>query len=641
MIRYYFSTLTGDGTRRNSYRPKYATYGSYRWGVFDLKPDRKDASGYCISCADTVNPITGDAEVKLIASDIISIVSNRTAIQTALGISLTANKNLPDMILEIISKLGLKLEPHSDGKTRLFLGGQIYGDPPPAVGKGSIHDTFNRSNSEDLGTSSEGGWAWVEKTGDFHIASAKAAAQSGADCYAYADTATPSSANQYAQANVWVSGGGDAAWLCVQGATSAFTCFVGGTNQGDGCWMLKSVSGGSYGDIDYNPSGWATPNGALLYLEINGTSLTLKQAGVTKVGPATVTAKATVHAGIASWDGGTAQFQNFEAGNLGGATVYYQNVGGALTSASTLNRLTARRTGGEITSSSSLNRKTYKSTGGGSVGIAGALGAIFKRFASVGAGAVGIASTLSRLIAKNVGGGAISVAGVVNRLIFKSVGNGALSIASTLNRLIAVGVGGSLTAASTLGRNIIVTVGSGALSLSGALDVLLVGITKYYQAVGNGALTVVGTLNLLIKRAVGSGVTSISGAVGRLSKIAVGAGSVTIAGVLGRLILKSVGGSLGIASTLNRLIKKGVGAGSIGLSGALTALIVVAGRYYQNVGGGAVSIASTLGHILKLRNILHRASTDLHNLGKTLHVHSLGSMLSKYTLGRKRKERDE
>ncbi len=72
---------------------------------------------------------------------------------------------------------------------------------------------------------------------------------------------------------------------------------------------------------------------------------------------------------------------------------------------------------------------------------------------------------------------------------------------------------------------------------------------------------------------------------------AVGGGAVTIAGTLGLLTKLSVGaGSIASAGTLGRLIKLSVGAGSVTISGALSSVLT----FLQAVGSGAIAISGTL-----------------------------------------------
>jgi hypothetical protein len=195
--------------------------------------------------------------------------------------------------------------------------------------------------------------------------------------------------------------------------------------------------------------------------------------------------------------------------------LFYQNVGGSLTIASTLGRLTA------------------KSIGNASISIASTVNLLTMK--AIGSGAVGLASTLGLMIAKGTGAGAIGISGALSSILigagifFQSVGDGALVIASTLSLLTKKAIGGGVVSiTSTLARLTKITIGSGSVGLAGTVA----SIFKQFKSVGSGSLTIASTLGRMMAKSTGNGAIAITSSLGRIIKLSVGNGAVAISSIL-------------------------------------------------------------------------------------------------------------
>ena len=318
MLRFYLSTLIGTGVvgrkKHDPIRPKVAE-GFGEWGSIRLT-DTVSLVGL-----DSASIITGSG-IQLITDDpVLPSKSVIRALNQALSVDIQVESDkFLDWLVEFLPVMdkfaGFRpgLKPCRDGKLRIFLGNrQVYGEPLPASQSGTIHDSFDRANSDTLGTSSEG-WSWVEQAGDIDIVSNKAQTGAAADSYAYANTGDPTSTSQYCQAK-YTCGNNDGGGVTICHSTSAQTFYAGGADSYSNQWYIAEVTGGSWSLLATGNSGYADPSDTLYYLKRDGSALTFQVAGVTKVtaSDSTIT---TVHAGIAGWDANTSKWDDFEAGNL-------------------------------------------------------------------------------------------------------------------------------------------------------------------------------------------------------------------------------------------------------------------------------------------------------------------------------------
>ena len=179
----------------------------------------------------------------------------------------------------------------------------------------------------------------------------------------------------------------------------------------------------------------------------------------------------------------------------------------------------------------------------------------------------------------------------------QSVGEGAMSIAGSLIKMTAK------------------TMGGGTMAIAGALSA----IRTAFATVGAGTMAIAGALTKIKiqLKAVGGGTMAIAGAVSTLRKAfaTVGAGSVTIVGSLVKMTTKTMGGATvaiaGAVSTLRTAFAT-VGAGSIAIAGSLSGIrtaivavgsgsVAIAGsivkKTSKTVGGGTVTIFGVLAGI--------------------------------------------
>jgi len=99
---------------------------------------------------------------------------------------------------------------------------------------------------------------------------------------------------------------------------------------------------------------------------------------------------------------------------------------------------------------------------------------------------------------------------------------------------------------------------------------------------------------------------------GRLTKRTVGDGAISIAGTLTPKTKLTVGaGAVAIIGTLVRLPKIGVGSGAVAMAGTLTSIK----RMLQAVGGGSVGIVGRLSwRIKRLRGLFGFTGRDLSDV---------------------------
>lgn len=293
---YYLCTWTGTGKSRDRFRPIISDY-SDSMAVIDLRPDPSKVQGYAIGYADTAEPIdipqvmalgkTVYQETELIKY----AVKAPDYLNSVFGIDITSRdlaSYLAELLINPPEKLGINpLQPSTDGKYRLSLGGQIWGEPPSKrPSHTTLTDDFDRANSDSPGSPSSG--SWNEANGDWDIDNNQMENDlegGGDDGYLlYADGASePTSDDHYAQADCW-AGASDAVGLSLRVNTANEQRYGGQTNTFFSRWeIVKFTGANSESLLASDDTDWATPNGATLYFEVDGSSLTLKEDGDIKV----------------------------------------------------------------------------------------------------------------------------------------------------------------------------------------------------------------------------------------------------------------------------------------------------------------------------------------------------------------------
>jgi hypothetical protein len=172
-------------------------------------------------------------------------------------------------------------------------------------------DDFNRANGP-IGSSSEG-WSWTYVAGSYNISGNTAIPASSAHNNCRAE-GTLSSADHYAQANATLGSGNDVG-VIVRFDSSAETCYVL-LNEGTNDRIYKIVAG-AYTSLFSTAQG--TPGGAVMYLEVNGSSLQAKRAGSNTASGTDTAITGGVRGGLRSYYNASGNIlDNFEAADLGG-----------------------------------------------------------------------------------------------------------------------------------------------------------------------------------------------------------------------------------------------------------------------------------------------------------------------------------
>ncbi len=313
---YYLSQYTGNGSGNNPFRP---IAGIGEWAAIDLRPNPTKLYGYAL----VVSPIL------VTAPGVITIVNNLNntipsnilnAVKTTIGTGTSdiTTTNLSDFVAQLLigaqrSNLCPPLNPEIDGKYRIYLGGQIYGDPPPVLRPGTIHDTFNRANAETLGTSSDGTWAWVDPHSDWDLVSNQAKCAYGEWAAWAVANSDLGDADHYAQVEITTGQYAGVETRCPNTSTQTYYWFyVYSTGSVVG---LQKVVAGSYTAIG---STYAVTYGAgkILKGTSDGSSQTVTYDGVDKNTYTDTSIASGNYTGIFSSI--TADtLDNFEAGTLG------------------------------------------------------------------------------------------------------------------------------------------------------------------------------------------------------------------------------------------------------------------------------------------------------------------------------------
>jgi hypothetical protein len=221
----------------------------------------------------------------------------------------------------------------------------------------------------------------------------------------------------------------------------------------------------------------------------------------------------------------TPRIYNFAAAGAGGPTVYTQSLGGVLTPAGSLAKLTARSLTGSSTSTGSVAKQTQIPVAGSSTFVGNSVKQTYK--------AVGGSSTAT----------------------------------GALTRLIAKGVAGSLTGAGSLAKSTLRAF-AGSITPSGDSATTIV----FTQAVA-GSMTLAGAISKMTLKAV-TGESTLSGAVTKLTNKSLSA-SITVQGAINRLTTKAFIGVITAAGALfeTYAVAKAL-AGSIKPTGTVAALYI-------------------------------------------------------------------
>lgn len=322
---YYITTLRGNGTYRNPYKPAIIENNtSYAWGMIDLRPDPSKIDGYCIAYIDTASSPSVTA-YKLADSATEEMTSTaKTSANYLLGTNIDG-ETLPDYLAKLLIEECAKREdlcepikPMADGEYRIYLGGQIYGEVRPTYTHNTITDNFNRSDGA-LGSSGEG-WSWTVTSGDFRVSSNQARTYSSGQNNARADSDLAST-DHYSQVLAVTHGAssGRDIGCAVRYSSSADTCYLYVQDASDGACKLYKVVTGSYSGLASEGSGHADASNDTMRFEADGTSLIGYWNDAEHVSTTDSSLTTQVRTGIRGY-GNDNYMDDFEADVLGGAT---------------------------------------------------------------------------------------------------------------------------------------------------------------------------------------------------------------------------------------------------------------------------------------------------------------------------------
>jgi hypothetical protein len=321
MKRYYrssFETFTSQITGRIGFRPLVFKYGDS--AMLDFRPNISLVDGWCIAVCDTPLPVSATGIVLL--TDGLDITSNalRNSLSSLTGRTITSRTIRSILVELLITKYSNifmpPIRPSRDGKIRLYLGERIYGDAETVYQKGTFTDDFNRANSASLGTN------WTELDGNVNISSNRAIAVTNGDTNlavtAAGASGRPTTDDHYSQAKWYQSpdtGAGISMWARIADKDNAY---IFTSAEGDARWYLTRLVDGNETVIATQITGWVTANGQAARLEVDGSALTGKLDGVSKITATDATITGNVTTGFGAYNDGHT-WDDFETADLGGA----------------------------------------------------------------------------------------------------------------------------------------------------------------------------------------------------------------------------------------------------------------------------------------------------------------------------------
>jgi hypothetical protein len=179
-------------------------------------------------------------------------------------------------------------------------------------------DNFNRADTGagGLGTPSDGGSAWNDRSSVFQISSNKAKSTGGAQALAVlTDTLSNVELNV-----TCVTGASSDIWIPFRFVDDG-NYWIAVVGSGDGPRLFKRVSGG-FTQVGSTGSGTLAAGTHLITVEANGNSIELLVNGVSKVGPITDSFQSTAVAhGIGSNSDTTTTFEDFSTVAAGGYVI--------------------------------------------------------------------------------------------------------------------------------------------------------------------------------------------------------------------------------------------------------------------------------------------------------------------------------
>lgn len=318
-MSFYLVRWVGDGSPLNLYRPDV---DGDTWAAIDLRGDSRQQEGWALVRTDGTargHKLGDDARGRSRAA--------RNLLRSQLGVDLVG-ESVAEATTELLTLWGTpphdktrwnRLKQNRFGRHRIIIGGEVLYDAPAVVGV-TITDTFDRSDSDSLGTSSQGTWSWTElgTGGDIDIVSNKASvAVANVNSWGRAEIDLASD-DQYVQANVEnIANNNSASGLMVRFSSSAITGYAGNPRRsGSTNSIVKYVaaSGTSLATVASTIA-----DNSLCRFEVDGSALELFDDGVSVLSTTDTDITGNLRTGLIGFAGGganRARWDNFEAGDL-------------------------------------------------------------------------------------------------------------------------------------------------------------------------------------------------------------------------------------------------------------------------------------------------------------------------------------
>lgn len=309
---YYLSAWLGEGTWESPFVPAISKLTN-DWSSIDLRDDCTKREGFCLTFSpDLVTDTTLSQITNTLTDDIEDI--KWQSIKTVLKANDIKEKKLPNFIHELLKG---KIKPGADGKTRIYLGGLIYGEPLPDYTHQTITDNFDRANSSSLGSSSEG-WSWTDISGSFGISSSQAIQDYGGGIVSMSRANSDlGSTNMYAQAGT--NSDGDVLGVAVRKENNSTATYYCNGYVTPNTVKTYKVTAGSPSLLD-GPDAVTYGVGYIIKLQADGSTITTWYNG-NMIHNFTDTSITTgQYAGIFAYSANVL-LNNFEADALGGVDI--------------------------------------------------------------------------------------------------------------------------------------------------------------------------------------------------------------------------------------------------------------------------------------------------------------------------------
>lgn len=308
------TTYQGSGTTKDPFRPT-GIDGMVDYGSLDMRPDPTKQTGFCFVWHDTDVPkgalrTLGDRPADGLTT------AGRNAISNRLGMNLGSDK-LEDIMGEIfVQRLNAIRAPENGGRFEVWCGKLWWSTPQIAGGSALATDNFNRADANPI----NGNWTGFTSETNFQITSNTAAVGNGlSDNGCYENSATWPN-DQYSQAEATVNtsfNDGSGIGVRVRMATGARTAYDSIVDASNHAFHSKFVSG-TYTNIWSRAITFSA--GAVIYLEVQGTTLVTKYNGSAVGASNTDSSIASGKAGLRH-SGNTdslSHLDNWEGGDFGG-----------------------------------------------------------------------------------------------------------------------------------------------------------------------------------------------------------------------------------------------------------------------------------------------------------------------------------